>query len=147
MDYKHIISDWFEDANQYAKKFGVPVEVVLGIIATESNGNPKAKGVTGDFGLMQITQPALTDYNNTWNTRYTLLDMLNPQINIKVGTWFYARCYSRIKNQYDAFRAYNGGVQGATNNPNLSKDYADKVQSNVLAIATILHNQTGEITV
>ena len=37
---------------------------------------------------MQITKPALTDYNAYHKTTYTVDDLYNPNVNLKIGKWY-----------------------------------------------------------
>jgi len=69
---------------------GGEVEELLPMIKmAESSGDPsKINERTHAYGLHQITQPALTDYNNAHNTSYTLNDLLSGELNTKVALWY-----------------------------------------------------------
>ena len=66
----------------------VPV-VSLAIIAQiESNQNPKAINKKEQaFGMYQIRQCVLTDYNRSHKKQYKLKDMLNVQASTEVAFW------------------------------------------------------------
>src|SRR4030042_1218993 len=46
-----------------ANQFNIDHFIIYAIIRHESGGDSKALGKTGDYGLMQITQPCLDDFN------------------------------------------------------------------------------------
>jgi hypothetical protein len=77
----------------------------------------------GAYGLCQITQPCLDEYNWNNSTNYTLNQMLNPNLNLKVGFWYYNRLLTHYKkySEYgihdlkDAYIAYNLGVTAFKN--------------------------------
>jgi soluble lytic murein transglycosylase-like protein len=59
------------------------------IIKIESSGRHDAISKKGAVGLMQITQICLKDYNNNHKEGFLFEDMLIPENNIKVGTWYF----------------------------------------------------------
>jgi len=59
------------------------------IIHIESSGNPFAISHANARGLMQITSITLLEYNQRCKTNYTENDLFNPEINIKIGTWYW----------------------------------------------------------
>lgn len=115
------VMKWFPLAKKYGDFYNVDSYLVLSIIATESGGNENAQGPTGDFGLMQITQIALTDFNQTYGTTYKIGDLFIPDTNVHVGTGFFNLIYGRAKSKgltgtdalYTAIRAYNVGLSKA----------------------------------
>ena len=108
-------------AQKYGSYYGIDSRLILAIIATESGGNELAKGPTGDFGLMQITQIALTDFNQTYGTNYSINNLFTPDINVHVGSGFLKMMIDRSKAKglqgtdalYNAIRAYNVGLSRA----------------------------------
>ena len=54
----------------------------------ESRLRPEVVNDKGAYGLFQIMQPALDDYNRVNKTNYTLEDMKNADNNIKVRNWY-----------------------------------------------------------
>ena len=55
---------------------------------TESRLRPDIVNDKGAYGLFQIMQPALEDYNRVNKTNYTLEDMKDADNNIKVRNWY-----------------------------------------------------------
>ena len=88
---------------QYAYENGLRFELLKAVIRKESNFNPRAvnderkKGDPSDdaIGLMQVRQPALTDYNETHGSLHSIDDLYEPQVNIQVGAWYLSRFVKR----------------------------------------------------
>lgn len=119
---------WGAIAHKWAKTYDVNDKLVLAIIEQESGGNPLATGSTNDVGLMQITQPALTDYNSFFGTDTTLTELLmNPDQNIEVGTWYISWLLEQFNsNEFLAVSAYNQGI-GNVKKDSFNSDYANSV--------------------
>lgn len=93
------------------------------IIKHESSGNPNAVSRVGATGLMQIMPSTskggspLLDYNKANNTSFTDNDLKNPNVNKKIGEWYFnSRIPSMLRNNSlpdkSAYRliAYNWGI-------------------------------------
>jgi soluble lytic murein transglycosylase-like protein len=86
--------------------------IVTAIVAIESAGNVAARSQAGAVGLMQITQPALDDYNDARGTAHRLEALAqSPSLNVRVG-YYYLRMLETDHglDRYDALRAYNVGL-------------------------------------
>lgn len=127
MTTKELIRAYYPLTVQHGTANGIEPTLILAVIKQESNGNPKAQGPTGDFGLMQITQPALTDYNNANHTSLFINDLLTPEINIKVGSWYLSNLFRNTGNWKMAVRAYNVGLGNIKTKLNAGVSYADSV--------------------
>lgn len=100
-----------EHVNFYASKYGIPNEWVFAIIRQESAYGLEAESGVGALGLMQImpsTGKVLARDNKL--KRFTESDLLNPEINIQLGTYY----LSKLRKQYNgnmlvASAAYNAG--------------------------------------
>lgn len=131
------------NANQYmglvdraSKTYGVPREVILGVIQAESGFKPNAVSPTGVRGLMQVT-------GDTYRGLGFTGDRADPSNSVNAGTKLLSQLYSKYGNWDDAFSAYNGGddaVKGMrsgnwgvwANNPNKQKEisqYASRVNN------------------
>lgn len=85
-----------EIINKY--RAAAPLEFIKVLIKHESSFKPdsdmglRMKQETGVYhpgaakGLMQITQVVRQDFNQRFMTKYTPLDLFDPEINIKLGT-------------------------------------------------------------
>ena len=121
----------FDDGMKLAEKIAAAAENAglsytqgFVICYVESDFSRFAHNRKGDaYGLCQITQPCLDEYNHKNKTNYALKDMLNPDLNLKVGFWYYHRLLSHYKKykKYgihdlkDAYIAYNIGVTAFMN--------------------------------
>lgn len=145
LNYDSLTSLWYPLAKKYANKNNVTVDIILGIIKQESNGREDAKGVTNDFGLMQITQGALTDFNVANKNSYTLSDMLQAEPNIEVGSWYFSRMKRLTGSDQSGLQAYNAGYGNWTRNKNVSLSYAQSVlqHTNMIAQFVRLEERKG----
>lgn len=125
------IADLYGEKAQMAGLINkVPAEIILGVIKQESTGNHLALGPTSDYGLMQITRPALADYNQSNEKKYSIYDVYhNPWAAITVGSWYIAasRAYMKATDWFDALRGYNVGPTRAQNDKRAGSSYAESV--------------------
>ena len=90
-----------------SKAYGVPEDVILAVIETESGFKPDAKSATGVRGLMQVTQDTYKGLGFTG-------DRSDPTNSINAGTKLLSQLYKQYGNWDDAFTAYNGGSHGVS---------------------------------
>lgn len=101
--------------------------LVLAVIARESRGDANAIGGVGEIGLMQLTRAAWTDYQMERNDPEAnpFPDaVMDPKINIRVGSWFLRRKIEEMGSLYHGLRAYNCGTTGAKTSPTCGANYA-----------------------
>lgn len=103
-----------------AEQTGMPAELLAAHKWNESRGQSSVKPNLqdpggGSFGIMQMGQGALDDYNAKHNTKYTLQDIHNdPQLALNVGAGHWVDLKERYKgNNFLASMAYARGT-GAT---------------------------------
>lgn len=66
--------------------------LIKAVIQRESSFRARARGDAGEFGLMQITRGAVTEWERHTNRRCGLDGMLlDPGLNIEIGTWYLSR--------------------------------------------------------
>jgi hypothetical protein len=120
---------------QAAEKYGVPPQLVAGVIQQESGGNPKAVSKTGAQGLMQIEPGTGKDLG--------LKDAFDPAQNIDAGTKYLKQLYEQTADPatkkgdwQKTLIGYNAGP-GVLQDPIAAaegffgaRDYADKVLAN-----------------
>ena len=80
---------------------GLTKPLLLAIIKTESNFNPRAVSPKGARGLMQLMP-------STWK-RYKVTDPFDPEQNVRAGSAFFREMLARYKNLDLALAAYNAG--------------------------------------
>ena len=90
-----------------SKAYGVPEDVILAVIETESGFKPDAKSATGVRGLMQVTQDTYKGLGFTG-------DRSDPTNSVNAGTKLLSQLYKQYGNWDDAFTAYNGGSHGVS---------------------------------
>jgi soluble lytic murein transglycosylase len=130
LNNREIIVHYLTPVEMYSRVNTIPMSLVFAIIRTESSGNFLAKGPTHDVGLMQITQPALTDFNKRTGKTYSLNDILNDPIkNIEVGTSHLGMLYRLFGDLHLAVQAYNVGQGTVAKDMSAGNTYADKVFS------------------
>jgi hypothetical protein len=103
----------FQEAS---KSSGVPLDVLLAVAKRESNFNPKARGRSGEMGLMQI-MPSTARQPGYGVAPVDDTELFNPSTNINFGAQYLAaRAKSEgVKDWNDpiqrakALKAYNGG--------------------------------------
>ena len=119
-----------------SKAYGVPEDVILAVIETESGFKPDAKSATGVRGIMQVTQ-------STYDGLGFKGDRSDPTNSINAGTKLLSQLYRQYGNWDDAFSAYNGGADAVrglrtgnwgvwSDNPNKQREinqYASRVNS------------------
>lgn len=121
--------------------------MVFAVIETESGSNiykqnKDVKGLTGDYGYMQITyiayQDILQNYKNIYN--YSFNDVKeNASVNILTGSLYLNLCYKQAIKELGlnenaiklAFKKYNSGI-GTTLNSTKSISYMEKTYNNYL---------------
>lgn len=105
--YPREYKDYVE---QYADEYDVPPELVYAVIQTESNFEVNARSGAGAQGLMQLMPETLE-----WISRNLLKepeptgDILDPETNIKYGTYYLHYLKERFGNWETAVAAYNAG--------------------------------------
>ncbi|MGR5448648.1 murein transglycosylase domain-containing protein [Vibrio sp. PNB22_3_1] len=106
-----------------SRKYGVPSELILGIIKTESSFNPFAKSHAGALGLMQVVpSSAGADVfaNRGLSGVPTKAQLFDPEFNIGVGVEYISILRDRylrgidddLSLKYAVISSYNGGTKG-----------------------------------
>lgn len=106
------------DLSQYvlasAQAHNVDPALINAVIQQESGGNPVAQnpagGGQGAWGPMQVRAPALADYNAANGTKYTVQDLLKPQVGVDVGSWYLGKQLDQFGDPSKALVAYNQGA-------------------------------------
>lgn len=102
------VSQWFPEVAVAADKHGVPAQLVVGVLATESGGNPKAQSPMGAYGLMQLLVSTATTQAGKPVSAQALLS--DPSLNIDLGTKYIRELWDRYKgNPIKIAAGYNAG--------------------------------------
>lgn len=99
---------------QAADRHGVSPSLVKAVVWRESRFQPSKSGAHGERGLMQVTEPAATDWVRAENIQvFVPADLFDPKTNIDVGTWYLARALRHWSGKDDpvpfALAEYNAG--------------------------------------
>ena len=112
-------------ANQTEEKYGLPKNLLVGVMGAESNFNPNAVSHVGAKGLMQFMKATAQEYG---------INPLNPSESINAAGKYLQSSYKKFGNWEDALRSYNmgvGGLQkvkaGKKSLPKETKDYVGRV--------------------
>ena len=91
------------------EKFGIDPKIIAAIIVVESSAKPKAVSKGGDYGLMQIRWNVhKKDIQCRFPSIKAAEDLLDPSVNVQIGTEIFAR-YSQRNTLRGALLRYSGG--------------------------------------
>ena len=110
---------------EYSKLYSVPIEIVCGVINTESSFNPSALSHAGAIGMMQITESAFDWLQFKSGEEHLTEELYDYKTNIKFGVMFLSILYEEFQNWDTVFAAYNAGrgrVNGWLSNPEYSQN-------------------------
>lgn len=129
-------------AKNYGQIFDIPPELILAVIKQETGGDATAIGTTPDWGLMQITKPALDDCNMISDEHVEIADIyFSVDSNIREGTRYLRRCADILKTTEwrKVAQAYNAGVGNVKKGSTLGSDYAENVINFMAIFQTLLN--------
>jgi soluble lytic murein transglycosylase len=97
-----------------ARKYGVDGALIKAVVWRESRFNPRAKGRSGEIGLMQIRDEAAQEWAKAEGILFfTHSQLFNPAKNTQAGTWYLRKLLGRYTNTDDplpyALADYNAG--------------------------------------
>ena len=121
-----IIANYADRSSRYDKMIvaagrrnGVYPPLLKAVIWKESRFDASARGTKGEIGLMQVMpSSAVKDWEYTFK-RQVPSDgaLMDPALNIEIGSWFLGRALERWKDYNDAealaLCEYNAGIQRA----------------------------------
>lgn len=110
-----------------SEEFGVPKELLCGVIWCESRFQPEAQSSAGACGLMQMTPATFGEV--LWRLDLPEdTDIFAPEQNIRCGAFYLRRLYNLYGENWDtALAAYNAGMGNVNNwlsDPRYSADGA-----------------------
>ncbi|MGM9680276.1 MAG: lytic transglycosylase domain-containing protein [Eubacteriales bacterium] len=109
LEYMEIVMDSSEE-------FGVPPEIIYGVIFVESSFRPAVVSSSGAVGLMQLKPSTFLDMQERYvranpdKTVYTEESLTDPEVNIFYGTCYLAYLYAYFGDWEIVYAAYNGGM-------------------------------------
>ena len=104
--------DYSEYVYKYAEENDVDPYLIFSIIKAESNFNRNIESSSGAIGLMQLMESTAVEKANEIGEEVVVKEALfNPEINIKIGTNYYAYLIKHYNgNEHLALAAYNAGM-------------------------------------
>ncbi|WP_413289159.1 lytic transglycosylase domain-containing protein [Bdellovibrio sp. HCB337] len=110
-EWKRYIPEITQTLISESQKYELDPIFVLAVIQTESNFNTRAKGTSGEIGLMQILPKTgewiAKKYKMPWNGDNSLYD---PLTNIRIGVVYFAHLRNEFESRaYQYLPAYNMG--------------------------------------
>ncbi len=120
--------DYSEYVEKYSKEYDVDKYLIYAIIKAESNFNKEAVSNKGAKGLMQLMDSTAEEVASQININLDEDDILNPKININLGTKYISILIQKYNNINLALTAYNAGsgnVDNWINEGTLKSDGSD----------------------
>lgn len=109
--YKKEYSEYVE---KYAESYNVDENLVYAVIKAESNFNQNAKSSKDAIGLMQLVESTAKDVSKKVDIQLTDDELkeklLEPEININLGTKYISILIEKYQNIEIAVTAYNAGI-------------------------------------
>lgn len=99
---------------QIGREQNVDPRLIAAIIWKESHFDPVRTGQDGEIGLMQVREAAHREWESaTGDKKYSRHELFNPELNIRAGTWYFAKAiktWSRYSDPWPyALAHYNAG--------------------------------------
>lgn len=104
--------EYSEYVYKYSNENNIDPLLTFAIIKAESNFNRNIKSSSGAIGLMQLMEAtALEEANEVGEEIIVTESLYNPEMNIKIGTKYFAKLLKKYDNNYLlALTAYNAGI-------------------------------------
>lgn len=101
--YEHIIRG-------HAQNYGLDPALIAAVIYTESRFDPSARSSAGAVGLMQLLPDTAKGIAlRTGGERFVVSDLLDPEINVRYGSWYLDHMRDRYGDTRLALAAYHAG--------------------------------------
>ena len=120
--------EYAEYVKKYANEYNVDEYLIYAIIKAESNFEPDAVSHRGAKGLMQLMYSTAEDIAKRINVNLNEDNILEPDININLGTKYISMLIQKYNNTNLALAAYNAGsgnVDGWIEKGTLKSDGSD----------------------
>ena len=99
-----------EHVEKYAKEYQVDKELIYAMIKVESNFREEAVSNKEAIGLMQILESTAKDVAKELEKEVTKEELLNPEVNICLGTKYISNLIKKYNSIELAITAYNAGI-------------------------------------
>jgi soluble lytic murein transglycosylase len=94
----------------HAHENGIDPALLAAVIYQESKFDAGAESKSGAIGLMQLTPATAHGIAiRTGGSRFQTTDLLDPEINIRYGSWYLANLFRKYGDERLVLAAYNAG--------------------------------------
>ena len=94
----------------HARQNGIDPALLAAVIYQESKFDARAESGSGAIGLMQLTPATAHGIAvRTGGSHFEISDLLNPEINIRYGSWYLANLFHKYGDERLVLAAYNAG--------------------------------------
>ena len=102
--------DYSEYVNKYSQEYNVDENLIYALIKAESNFDANAISNKNAQGLMQLMPATAEEVANKNDIKLTGKNILEPEININLGTKYISTLLEKYKCIEVALAAYNAGI-------------------------------------
>lgn len=107
ISYPQKYSEYIE---KYTNEYKVDKELIYAVIKSESNFRASAVSTKGAFGLMQMLENTAYEVAEGLQKNIVKEDLLNPEINICLGTKYISNLMNKYGNLELTIASYNAGI-------------------------------------
>jgi len=106
--------DHWEEISAHAREKKIDRYLLAALIAQESTFQADVKSSAGAWGLMQIMPPTGRQYAQRLGIRpFATRRLIEPDVNLSIGTTYFAELLERFNDPAPALAAYNAGPSRA----------------------------------
>ena len=111
LEYKMypLPEEYVGEIEKWSDEYDVPIEILCGVIHTESDFRPDAVSHAGAKGMMQITKDTFDWVSFKLKEQPADDELLDYKTNIKYGTYLLSFLYEEFGDWDTVFAAYNAG--------------------------------------
>ena len=118
---------YWESIKRESARLGLDPYVVAALIGQESTFDPQIKSSANAWGLMQVMPATGRRLARTLEIRnFSTARLTDPEVNLKLGTYYFARLIQQFGGTYYALASYNAGenrvVRWKAERPDLDED-------------------------
>jgi soluble lytic murein transglycosylase len=94
----------------HARNYRLDPALLAGVIYQESKFQAHARSSSGAIGLMQLLPGTAEGIAvHTGGTQFRTSDLLDPEINVRYGSWYLRHLLNKYGDERTALAAYNAG--------------------------------------
>jgi soluble lytic murein transglycosylase len=94
----------------HAHNYSLDPALLAAVIYQESKFKADARSRSGAIGLMQLLPDTAKGIAlHTGGTRFRVVDLYNPELNVRYGAWYLRHLMRKYGNEETALAAYNAG--------------------------------------